>query len=244
MNALMLWDIDGNLVNIYHCHTPSYQEAIQEVYGVKPAYQDIEVNYGMPAREVIAIPVRKLNLKESIIQEKMEKVLTIYSKKLKNKIKNDSGNVLLPGVLDLLKKISSLKIPMAIVTGNIKKAGESIVNASGLNKFFISEISAYADDFHKRYEIVGDAIDKAKKKGFVKKDTKIYVFGDTPADIEAAKINNCISVAVIKNSNKSDSSPGGISYRQRKKLLIEAKPDFLFDDYTHASKILSEIGVY
>jgi len=240
---LTLWDIDGNLINAYKYHTPAYQKAIKEVYGVTPTFEEIEKNYGLPAKEVVAIPVRNLGVDEEKIQEGMEKVFSIYSKQLEEGIKADSKETILPGVSALLSKVKSLHIPMGVVTGNIKQAGEALIKGSNLFGFFSPEINSYGDTAKYRHEIVSAAIKHAQKNDFIDDGAKIYVFGDTPADVEAAKKNKCISVAVIKNSNEADSSPGGESYRKRKAALEEAEPDFLFDDYTNLEEILSIIGI-
>jgi len=71
---LTLWDIDGNLVNVYRYHTPAYQKAMELVYGVKPSFEEIENNYGLPAREVVAIPVRKFGINEEIISNALPEV--------------------------------------------------------------------------------------------------------------------------------------------------------------------------
>jgi phosphoglycolate phosphatase-like HAD superfamily hydrolase len=132
-----------------------------------------------------------------------------------------------------------MKIPMGIVTGNIKKAGEAILKGSDLFDFFDPRFNSYGDEAAYRSEIVYNAIESAKKINTINKDAKIFVFGDTPADVEAARKNNCTSIAVIKNSNDKDSSPEGKSYFQRKELLKKSEPDYLLDDYTDIKKILS-----
>ena len=241
---LTLWDIDGNLVNVYKYHTPAYQKAIEIVFGVKPTFQEIEHNYGLPAKEVVAIPVRKFGIKEEVIQKGIEEVFSIYSKNLEESIRiANKSNVVLPGVLDFITKLKSLNIPMGIVTGNIKKAGDAIIKGSDLYDFFDSRINSYGDKVNYRHEIVSQAIIRAKENGLIENNATIYVFGDTPADVEAAKKNGCISVAVIKNSNDSDSSPNGKNYVNRKRLLEAANPDFLFDDYTDCERILSIINI-
>lgn len=240
---LTLWDIDGNLVNVYKYHTPAYQKAIEIVYGVKPSFSEIEHNYGLPAREVIAIPVRAKGISEETIQKGMEHVFSIYSKRLESGIKTALKDSKLPGVLDLLEKLKSLNIPRGIVSGNIKKAGEAILAGSNLYRYFDPRINSYGDDVSYRYEIVSNAIKSARDKGIIEGDAKIYVFGDTPADVEAAKKNECVSIAVIKNSNDTSSSFGGKSYYKRKKALEKSEPDYLFDDYTDIENILSALKV-
>lgn len=236
-NILTLWDIDGNLVNIYKFHTPGYQKGMKDVFGVTIEPDKIERNYGQPANEVVAIPLREEGIPEDKIRKGVDKVLEIYVNELEKNIRSEKKNAILPGVNRLLNEFSERKIPMGIVTGNIKKAGEAILHATDIFKYFKPEINSYGDDAETRSDIVANAISSAKKNGI--DFSQVFVFGDNPIDVVAAKANNCISIAVIKNSNTPDSSPGGTEYIKRKKELEEAKPDYLFDDYTDIEKIFS-----
>ena len=241
MKILTLWDIDGTLVNVNKYHTPAYQKAIEAVYGVKLSFCEIEKNYGLPTREVIAIPLRKRGIREEIIQKKILSVFSIYSKELEEGLRNASNKseLLLPGVLSLLEKIGSQKIPMGIVTGNIKKAGEAILKGLSLDHCFNPILNSYGDTAITKSEIVLNAINSAKENNIIDDNTRIFVFGDSPAEIDAARSNNCISLAVIKDSNDLESSPGGSRYIRRKKILMRSRPDYLLDDYTDLEKILS-----
>jgi phosphoglycolate phosphatase-like HAD superfamily hydrolase len=199
----------------------------------------------LPAKEVVAIPARDLGVSEDEIARGLEKVFSVYATELENRIRlsSQSSGVVLPGVVHLLQKIAALRTPMGIVTGNIRRAGEAVMKGSNLYRFFDTRINSYADDVSTRAEIVSNAIHSAERTGLIDKRARIYVFGDTPSDVEASKANGCVSVAVIKNSNDADSSPGGNSYRERRVLLEASKPDFLFDDYTDAEKIIKLLGL-
>src|SRR3989344_957459 len=244
-DILTLWDIDGTLVNVYKYHTPAYQAAIKHIYGINISASEIEQNYGLPAREVVAIPVRKLGVAEEVIQAGLDKVFSIYAQQLEKGIKTASGDetVVLPGVIRFLEMIRYLDIPRGIVTGNIKQSGEAIIRAANLNQFFDPNINSYADNTTQRKDIVAAAIKKFRENYSVHDEAKIYVLGDTPTDVEAATSNGCISVAVIKNSNEADSSPGGDSYRQRKEIMEKANPDFLIDDFTAIEKFFSRMMI-
>ncbi|MDO8508925.1 MAG: HAD hydrolase-like protein [Nanoarchaeota archaeon] len=243
-NTLSLWDIDGNLVNVYKFHTPAYQLGIREVFGVEVSFPEIETHYGKPAREVVSAPLRKKGISDNTIENGVGRVLSIYSSQLEKMTSSLMPNeATLPGVLPLLHQFRKMGIPMGIVTGNIKIAGEAILKGTNLYGLFDSRISSYGDNATERYQIVSNSIESAKKFNLIKNNAKVYVFGDTPSDVEAAKKNNCKSIAVVKNSNNKDSSPGGENYLIRKTALIESKPDFLFDDYTDTFEILRLIGL-
>ncbi len=242
-DILTLWDIDGNLVNVYKFHTPSYQKAFEEVFGVKLSFPEIEKNYGLPSWDVISLPLIEHGIPKELIGKNMDRTLSIYALQLEKGISKASEEVVLPGVLKLLGKLSSFGVPMGIVTGNIKRSAGVILKSAGLGSYFDSRISGYGDMPVSRSEIVACAILSARKVGMISKDARIFVFGDTPSDVSAAKENGCISVAVVKNSNEPGSSPGGKAYSERKKLLEAAYPDHLLDDYTGTKKVLDILGL-
>ena len=243
--VLTLWDIDGTLVNVYEHHTPSYQESILQVYNIILTLEEIERNYGKPASEVVAIPVREKGLRESRIQEGLERAFSLYAQELARRIKEaNSGakSAILPGVQELLERLVLEEIPRGAVTGNIRLAGETILSTANLSQFFNPEINTYADQTTaKRAMIIKNALTNAKRIGIYNENTKVFVFGDTPSDVEAARENSCISVAVIKNSNTQESSPGGIEYEKRKKILEASNPDILLDDLTETEFILDKV---
>ena len=239
-NILTLWDIDGNLVNVYKCHTSAYCLAIKQTFGVKLTKQQIEINYGLPANDVIINPLVKLGFSRRVINKSIKQALLIYANELKVQIKKLSiEKANLPGVKKLLTLICKQKILTGIVTGNIELAGKNILTATNLDKFFSPKINSYGDNITYRHQIVAKAVNNAKKLKKINNQTKIFIFGDMPADIESAKKFNYTSIAVIKNSNNSNSSPNGPEYKKRKKILIKAEPDYLLDDYTDTKKILS-----
>lgn len=239
---LTLWDIDGNLVNVYRYHTPAYQGAIRKAYGVEVPLEEIESNYGLPASEVVAIPVRKRNIPETKIQRGLERVFSLYADELEKTLRTANDSVL-PGVRDVLEALKRAQVPRGVVTGNIKKAGEAVLRGTDLYGFFDSRINSYADGISERYLIVSAAIQAARENQIIEDDAKIFVFGDKPADVEAARKNSCISVAVMRDSLGSESSPGGGTYIKRKKSLEQSHPDYLIDDYTNTSQILSLLGI-
>ncbi|MBI2110504.1 HAD family phosphatase, partial [Candidatus Woesearchaeota archaeon] len=133
---LTLWDLDGNMVNVYRHHTPSYQSAIKSVYDIKLLLEEIEANYGKPASEVVAIPLRSKNVPEEKIQDGLQRTFQIYANQLEKRIRssgNDGIAPVLPGVINLLERLVAENIPRGVVTGNIRLAGETILKATDLS---------------------------------------------------------------------------------------------------------------
>lgn len=244
-NLLVLCDIDGNLVYVTKHHTLGYQKAIEEVYGIKLTFPDIEANYGRPARDCIEMPLREKGMPEEIISQNSDEVLQIYAKYLERGIRKASreSDVTLPGAIDMLKMIKSYGIPLGVVTGNIRIAGEAVLRGTSLYNLFDARINSYSDFASNRHEIVSNAIRSARELGLIDCSARVYVTGDTVHDITAARINKCISIAVIRNSNDEECSPGGRIYSQRKEILEKAQPDYLLDDYTDIEKIMSILGI-
>ncbi len=243
MTILTLWDIDGNLVDVFDCHTAAYQKAIKAIFGISISPEEIIKNYGKPAKENIAAPLRDKGILEEELNEKMQEIFSIYYSELERNISGQmqENSIFLPGTKHLLEAVKSKKLPMGIVTGNNRIAAEIILRKTGLIKYFDLEISGFGDSKDSRSEIVRHAILAAKEKGIIDNNPRIFVFGDTPNDIIAAKHNGCISIAVIKDKLSKDMIIGSKRFENRRNILTEMNPDFLVDDYSDTQRIMDLI---
>jgi len=235
-NVLTLWDIDGTLVNVFKYHTPAYQMAIKKVMGVDVPLVDISKNYGKPSALTIYLTLKEKGVSEKDIEGNVELILEVYAKQLLENLKNETEDVALPGVRDMLDELRLRKVPMGIVTGNIEIAGKAILKATGMEKYF--DVQSFGDNKDHRKEIVQEAMNSAKEQGLLMEDTKIFVFGDTPSDVEAAKQNGCVSVAVVRDAVDCDEE----HISKRRKELQESQPDYILEDFSDISKVLALLG--
>jgi len=110
---------------------------------------------------------------------------------------------------------------MALVTGNTRASSALKLQYSGIDHFF-DMTGGYGDDDACRNQMAALAIERA---GFPERG---YLLGDTPRDIEAAKVNGLVSVGVCT---------GAFS---REQLALE-NPDILVDSLGEAEGLLEEL---
>ncbi|MCA1658721.1 MAG: HAD hydrolase-like protein, partial [Verrucomicrobiaceae bacterium] len=92
------------------------------------------------------------------------------------------------------------------------------------------EFGAFADDHHDRNELGAFACRRASKKhgrAFNPKD--VDVIGDTGHDVVCGKAFGARTIAVATGSWSRD-------------RLAEAKPDFLFDDFSDVEQVIDALG--
>ena len=111
-----------------------------------------------------------------------------------------------PGVPPLLERLQGEGVPMALVTGNFTRIGWHKLAQAGLGGYFA--FGAFAEMAPTR---AGLAAIAARELG---SPERVYLVGDAPSDIEAARANGFVSVAVHT----------GISSREE---LAALNPDYL-----------------
>ena len=101
----------------------------------------------------------------------------------------------LPGVREVLAGIQAAPGAfLGLATGNFRESARLKLEPFGLCDFFLA--GGYADDSEDRAELVAIAIERLAEASGGPGPREVYVIGDTPLDIAAAKANGARSVAV------------------------------------------------
>lgn len=210
MNKLLIWDIDGTILDCKGCGRNALSMTFQELYGYENAFAEVDLT-GKIDIEVIDEIVNHYEVKNF-----NKEIFSLqYGRNLKYIMEKTDGIGLIDGVENFLKEISKKEhFYLSIATGNCKTGAKGKLSYCSINDYF--RTGAYGDEANNRKELVAIAIENAKifyEVDFSKEN--IYYFGDTPKDIEAAKFNKIKSVAL---------STGSYAYD----VLKEHQPDFIF----------------
>lgn len=101
----------------------------------------------------------------------------------------------LPGVREVLAGLRAAPGAfLGLATGNFREAARLKLEPFGLCDFF--QAGGYADDSEDRAELVAIAIERLAEASGGPGPHEVYIIGDTPLDIAAAKANGARSVAV------------------------------------------------
>src|SRR5262249_40899114 len=145
---LVLWDIDGTLINSGGAGMEALKRAGRERFGIKEDFQDIEV-----AGRTDPGIVRQLLAKHNtpLSDQNIHAILHTYVDFLKLELPRRKGFVM-PGVLELFERFQSRpNLIHGLLTGNIERGAELKLSHYGLWKFF--EFGAFADEHHDRNKL-------------------------------------------------------------------------------------------
>jgi len=99
-----------------------------------------------------------------------------------------------PGVRRLLARLDRHGAVIGLVTGNLSRIGWRKMERAGLRPYF--RFGAFAELAHDRAGLVRIAIRQARREGWISRKSPIWLIGDHPNDIRAAKANQIRVVAV------------------------------------------------
>ncbi|HEX3622012.1 MAG TPA: HAD family hydrolase [Acidimicrobiales bacterium] len=190
---IVLFDIDGTLVNTGGAGAVAWKQAFEELHGV-PADIGKFTDAGMTdpdvgAKTFEAVLGRKPTAHELalLVQRRLEH--------LPEAVAASAGYRVLPGVPERLKQLSRDGHLLGIITGNGDGAAHVKLQRGDLNRWFT--FGAYAAAGAERADIVREAVGRGEAMlGEDVPNSQIYVVGDTPLDIAAAHAAGCTAIGV------------------------------------------------
>jgi phosphoglycolate phosphatase len=191
---LVLFDIDGTLLRSGPAPMTCLAAAFQKVTGrdfplsVSPAGKTDPLIVreafrlaGIPKREWVELEQRILR-KYPLYLERADQELRAASQ-------------LLEGVEGLLSYLSSRGCPMGLLTGNLEVTARRKLEVFGLNRFF--PVGGFGSDCADRNRLGRVALERASRHyGSPFRPDKVWVVGDTPRDVEAARSLGARALAV------------------------------------------------
>ncbi|WP_428045921.1 HAD family hydrolase [Candidatus Avelusimicrobium fimicolum] len=200
MKKLVLFDLDGTLVNAGGAGRTSLRKAIKELYGVEPEF-DHSLISGRTDLDNFSIVYSLIKKGKKPTAAEMQKMKAKYLEILPTEVhavvrckKYD----LVPGVEKFLKMLAKDKdVILGLGTGNLEEGAKIKLEPSKLASYFT--VGGYGEDGQTREEMLQAAVKRAEKKFKTKLEPdQVYVIGDTHRDICAAK--NCgFHSAVLTN---------------------------------------------
>lgn len=222
---LLLWDIDGTLVNTGAAGQRALVRATIEWFGGEGDLNGVEVA-GRTDRAIAQQILEKYGRPNTA--ENVNQFLDRYVALLPDELPKGKGRVL-PGVRELLDDLAQQPdTTLGLLTGNLERGARLKLEHYDLWQFF--PFGAFADDHHDRNALGPCALTRAVAHAgcdFLPK--QVDVIGDTGHDIACGKAFGARTVAVATGSWS----------RER---LAEHEPDFLFDDLANVDEVKRTLG--
>ncbi|MBJ7470753.1 MAG: haloacid dehalogenase-like hydrolase [Solirubrobacteraceae bacterium] len=197
--TLVLLDIDGTLVwRASQEHAESVIAAIYEVHG------EIELGRvdaaGLTDRHIVRSLLRGAGFTDAAIDADMEWLLAVAVRGYEERCPADLTAKVLPGIPELLDQLArDPAIQTGLVTGNLEPIAHRKLHAAGLAQPLLPWVGAYGSDAEDRNHLVPVAQERAAAlhghRGRWPSERTVVV-GDTPRDIECARIAGAAVIGV------------------------------------------------
>ena len=186
-----LFDIDGTLLNSRDAvHYHAFHRAVAQVFGLELRLDGIPV-HGNTDVGILRAYLEAAGVPESDWRARLPEALEVMSAEVERKAA-DLRPELCPAVLELIQRLRTEGKLLGVASGNLERVGWAKLRACGLRDYF--SFGAFSGKLEKRDDVIAHGINQARAiRG---PGAKVYVVGDTPADIRSAHANGIAAIAV------------------------------------------------
>ncbi len=184
---LVLFDIDGTLLNSGGMGRAAMQKALGQIFGSpgNPSYR----YDGKTDKQIVREVMRMEGHSDAHIDSRMEKLVQVYLEGLREAAKSGKFNIRpldgIPEILDALEERDD--VILGLLTGNVEPGARIKLKAAGIDPDRF-KINAFGSDHEHRPELPAIARRRAGESlGIELAGERLVVIGDTPADIECGR---------------------------------------------------------
>jgi phosphoglycolate phosphatase len=222
---LILFDIDGTLIDSGGAGVRSLDIAFKKVFSVENGFHGISM-----AGKTDAQILKEGLLKHGLSMDgNINAVIEAYLFHLKQEIQNDRKHAK-PGIHEILELLNHAPyIRLGLLTGNLEQGARIKLEAFNLNNYFPS--GAFGSDDEDRNKLLPVAVRRFEK--LFKEKLRIeesIVIGDTPRDVECAHMYGAICIGV---------ATGPYSFDE----LVEAKADYVVKDLSNPASLFESLNL-
>ncbi|MDX6468138.1 MAG: phosphoglycolate phosphatase [Gaiellaceae bacterium] len=190
MKVALFWDIDGTLLTTDRAGVFSLEDALEQVTGVRADLQGM-ATAGMTDYAIAEAALRAVG--HAADEPTVQEFLRVHGEQLPRYLHRRQGNVM-PGVGDALEDLAGRDdVVNLLLTGNIEAGAHAKLVHYGLADYFEGR-GAFCMGPGERADIARRALPLAAGA------ERVYVIGDTPADIECGKTIEARTIAVATGS--------------------------------------------
>jgi phosphoglycolate phosphatase-like HAD superfamily hydrolase len=184
---LVLFDIDGTMLNSGGMGRASMQRALAEVFGSpgNPSYR----YDGKTDKQIVRDTMRLEGHTDEHIDSRMETLIELYLEGLQTGVESGNFDVRpLGGVVELLDALEAREdIVLGLLTGNVEPGARVKLKAAGIDPDRF-RVNAFGSDHEHRPQLPAIAQRRASENlGLDIVGERVIVIGDTPADIECGR---------------------------------------------------------
>jgi len=186
-----LFDIDGTLLNSRDpVHYFAFHHAVRDVFGLDVKIDGVPV-HGNTDIGILRAVLRRDGLKDTEINAGLPQMI----ERMCAEVEHNAAQMqpeLCPSVYDLVSGLKARRKLLGVASGNLEPIGWLKLKKAGLRHMF--SFGSFCFPLERRADILTHGLTLAQEH--LGSRAAIYVVGDTPADIEAAKSINVPVIAL------------------------------------------------
>ena len=191
---LILFDIDGTLVDCGPQVRPLFASALVDVFGATGDLDSYDFAGKTDPRIVLDL-LTGAGLPREDVLAGMPRARQLYLERLEGALER-SRMRLLPGVEELLERLAARRdVVLGLLTGNWEPGARSKLARFDLNRFF--RFGAYGCDGIERAELPPVALERAERAaGWRFRPEEVLIVGDSLHDVSCARAHGIPALAV------------------------------------------------
>lgn len=222
---MILFDIDGTLIDSGGAGSRSLDLAFKEIFGIDGAFDGIEMA-GKTDPQILreAFSLHGIDGSDDV----MPSFFQTYTVFLRDCVNNPRGHVK-PGVANALADLSEKEdVVLGLLTGNIEEGARIKLQRYGLYSYF--SMGVFGSDSEDRNDLLPIAVAKLFRESAVRvKYECCVVIGDTPRDIDCARRHGALAFGVATGPYPVEA-------------LADAGADVVFTDLSDTARLISLIN--
>lgn len=231
MNRLLLFDIDGTLVDTGGAGREALRRALRAVFGETGPIDSFDF-HGKTDPAIVHGLMREVGRGEREVERALDRLWDAYLEALSEELthRRSEGRVSpYPGVPDLLESVAAdPRFAVALVTGNVAPGAWHKLDAAELTHHF--GFGAFGSDSSLREDLPPLALRRAARQlGREYAPADAVVIGDTPEDVRCARASGVHAVTVATG-------------RHGPEELAEHGPDHVFVDFSDTDTVLEVLA--
>lgn len=233
MRRLILFDIDGTLIDVAGAGRVAMERACQRVFGIDEVSERCSgVRFaGMTDPVILESLARAVGIADVEYASRRDEFRAVFVEEMQGEMaRPDPRRRTLPGVASLLEQLEARDdVHLGLLTGNLEAGAWAKLEFFGLHRYFAG--GGFASDHRDRREIARIAwLRLIELTGVGYPAERVVVVGDTEHDVDCARANGFSAVAV---------GSGWVS----REALERAGPDELLDDLSDSSRVFAAFGL-
>ncbi|HKW94695.1 MAG TPA: HAD family hydrolase [Methylomirabilota bacterium] len=224
---LVLFDIDGTLISARGAGRRAMRVAFERVFGTAGSIDRYDLR-GRTDTRIVHDVMGAEGWEAARVTERLDDFFEIYLAGLVTEIGDGRNVITLPGVAAVVDRLArSTDVALGLVTGNIEEGARIKLLPTGLWPHF--RVGAFGSDHMDRRRLPSLAARRAQALlGTALSPSEVVVIGDTPHDIDCARVFGAVAVAVATGQYPRDQ-------------LLGERPDHFFEDLSDTERVLAAL---